>query len=479
MSQLWGFLSRTQGRHGPNLVDWLAYAYLALGVLVILFPLLWLGLNSFKSQALLEQNDLSLVPRDYERLGRASVTSPTGKEFVLIEGLPAWVLEWARLSATEQSAQDPAALVARYDGAAALALASYLGLLDQRARAVVADLNLPACLLSFAAATAHARSNCDVAAALGQVRVPEDRAALGAFLGLPDYRIGKLSSQIRVTAPDPQTGAERVWAVTSLTSNRGTVAARALDAPSAPPVQLPVESLRASAFLDLQWRNYADPLRGTMASVNLNFLQCFTNSVLVTVLATALTLLINAMAAFALSKYRFRGQILTLALVLGTLMVPPTVMLIGVFKMINAAGLGGSIWGVIIPGAATPTGVFLLRQYMLTIPDELLEAARMDAASEWKVFWRLVVPLAMPAIAALAILSVIWRWNDLILPLVAIPTQTDAHTLQLCLLNLDGENINQPHYKLAMTMLTLIPTTLVFVFLQRFITTGVAATGVK
>ena len=103
----------------------------------------------------------------------------------------------------------------------------------------------------------------------------------------------------------------------------------------------------------------------------------------------------------------------------------------------------------------------------------------MDAASEWKVFWRLVVPLAMPAIAALGILSVIWRWNDLILPLVAIPTQTQAHTLQLCLLNLDGENINQPHYKLAMTMLTLIPTTLVFVFLQRFITTGIASTGVK
>ena len=99
---------------------------------------------------------------------------------------------------------------------------------------------------------------------------------------------------------------------------------------------------------------------------------------------------------------------------------------------------------MIIPGAATPTGVFLLRQYMLTIPEELLEAARMDAASEWKVFWRLVLPLAMPAIAALGILSVIWRWNDLILPLIAIPFQTEAHTLQLCLLSLDGKMLASP-----------------------------------
>ena len=302
---------------------------------------------------------------------------------------------------------------------------------------------------------------------------------MGGFLGLDAFKIGKLSGQIRVSAPDPQTGKERVWAVTSLTSNRQSVAARALDNPNAPPTQLPITSVRAQAMLDLQWQNYVDPLIGRVSGVKINFAQCFTNSFLVTAFATLITLLINSMAAFALSKYRFRGQILSLALVLGTLMVPPTVMLIGVFKMINAAGLGGSIWGVIIPGAATPTGVFLLRQYMLTIPEELLEAARMDAASEWKVFWRLVVPLALPAIAALGILSVIWRWNDLILPLVAIPTQTDAHTLQLCLLNLDRENINKPHYKLAMTMLTLIPTTLVFVFLQRFITTGIASTGVK
>ncbi|MGB0718309.1 MAG: carbohydrate ABC transporter permease [Alphaproteobacteria bacterium] len=479
MTRIWTFLSRTQGRNGPNWVDWLAYGYLALGLLVILFPVLWLGLNSFKSQALLEQNDLSLIPKDYVRLGRASVTTPEGKEFVLIEGLPNWVLDWGGLTDSEKIEQDVLGLVEQYQGVEAIALSSYLGLSEARARMVIQELNLDDCLLSYASSTPEARVACDADTALYQISDLEDRAAVGGFLGLPEYKVGKISGQIRVSAPDPVSGEERIWAITSLTSNRETIAARALDNPSERPVQLPISSIVSSASLDLRWENYIDPLKGNISGVNINFMQCFTNSLLVTVLATALTLLINSMAAFALSKYRFRGQLLSLALVLGTLMVPPTVMLIGVFKMINAAGLGGSIWGVIIPGAATPTGVFLLRQYMLTIPEELLEAARMDAASEWKVFWRIIIPLAMPAIAALGILSVIWRWNDLILPLVAIPTQTDAHTLQLCLLNLDGENINQPHYKLAMTMLTLIPTTLVFVFLQRFITTGIASTGVK
>ena len=99
-------------------------------------------------------------------------------------------------------------------------------------------------------------------------------------------------------------------------------------------------------------------------NINVNFASCYTNSVLVTVIATIITLLINSMAAFALAKYKFRGQRLMFVMILATLMVPPAVTLVGVFKMITMTGLSGSIWGVIIPGAATPAGVFLLRQYM-------------------------------------------------------------------------------------------------------------------
>ena len=164
---------------------------------------------------------------------------------------------------------------------------------------------------------------------------------------------------------------------------------------------------------------------------------------------------------------------------LATLLIPPSIALVGLFKAINATGLSGSIWGVIIPGAATPAGVFLLRQYMLTIPEELIEAARMDGASEWKIYWKIVLPLALPAIAALGILSIVWRWNDLITPMVAIATVKEAYTIQLCLLEFQGEHVNQEHFRLAMTVVSLIPTTLVFVFLQRYITTGIANTGMK
>ena len=164
--------------------------------------------------------------------------------------------------------------------------------------------------------------------------------------------------------------------------------------------------------------------------------RCLNNSVFVTIVATLITLLINSMAAFALSKYRFNGQVVFFVIILATLMVPASVLIVGIFKMVTMTGLSGSLWGVIIPGAATPTGVFMLRQYMLTIPDELLEAARMDAASESTIYWRIIFPLALPAIAVLGILSIIWRWNDLILPMIAVSTTKAAYTIQLCLLDL-------------------------------------------
>ncbi|MBO6868922.1 MAG: carbohydrate ABC transporter permease, partial [Thalassococcus sp.] len=269
------------------------------------------------------------------------------------------------------------------------------------------------------------------------------------------------------------------FAVSNIRPNRDITPARYVDNRSTDVVKLPTDTITAERRFAPSWSNYTEPLSGQAFGVNVNFATCFTNSVLVTVIATILTLLINSMAAFALAKYKFRGQVLFFIVILATLMVPPTITLVGVFKAIHATGLSGSIWGVIIPGAATPTGVFLLRQYMLSIPDELIEAARMDAASEWKVYWRIMLPLTLPALAALGILSVIWRWNDLILPLVAIATTKEAYTIQLCLLEFRGEHISQEHYRLAMTMVSLIPSTLVFVFLQKYITAGIANTGLK
>jgi alpha-1,4-digalacturonate transport system permease protein len=202
------------------------------------------------------------------------------------------------------------------------------------------------------------------------------------------------------------------------------------------------------------------------------------NSVFITVVATLLTLLINSMAAFALSKYQFRGQKAVFMLIIATLMIPPTIILVPVFLVINGVGLLNSLWGVILPAIATPTGVFLLRQYMLTIPDELLEAARMDHASEWRIYWRIILPLAAPALAVLAIFSIMWRWNDFLLPLIVL-SKSENFTLQLALNSFQGELNTQWHYLLAMTVITLVPVTLVFAFLQKYIATGIASAGVK
>ena len=209
-----------------------------------------------------------------------------------------------------------------------------------------------------------------------------------------------------------------------------------------------------------------------------NFGRYLWNSVFITVVATILTLLFNSMAAFALSKYKFKGRGGVFLLIIATLMVPPAIVLVPNFLVVSELGLLNSLWGVIWPAVATPTGVFLLRQYMLTIPDELLDAARMDHASEWRIYWRIVLPLAAPALAVLAIFSIMWRWNDFLWPLIVL-SKNEYFTLQLALNAFQGDLVTQWHYLLAMTVITLLPITLVFAFLQKYITQGIASAGVK
>ncbi|MBB2973285.1 carbohydrate ABC transporter permease [Mesorhizobium sp. RMAD-H1] len=218
--------------------------------------------------------------------------------------------------------------------------------------------------------------------------------------------------------------------------------------------------------------NYTEPF------LQFDFLRYLWNSVFVTVTATIITLVINSMAAFALSKYKFRGQNLILIIIVGTLMVPLGVIMVPLYSVVSALGLFNNLWGVILPTVATPTGVFLLRQYMLTIPDELIDAARMDKASEWQIYWRIVLPLAAPALAVLAIFSVVWRWNDFLWPLIVL-SRSSLYTLQVGLNVYAGQLNVQWQYILAMTVVTMIPVILVFVFLQKFIARGIATSGLK
>lgn len=227
--------------------------------------------------------------------------------------------------------------------------------------------------------------------------------------------------------------------------------------------------LREIAFA---FSNYTEPLR------QFDFLRYLRNSLFVTVVATLITLLINSMAAYALSIYQFPGRNVAMVGIISTLMIPITIILVPVYLVITWFGLVNNLWAVILPGAATPTGVFLLRQYMLTLPRDLIEAARMDKASEWQIYARIVLPLSLPALAVLAIFSVMWRWNEFLWPL-AVLSKSESYTLQIGLNAFQGELQTQWNYLLAMTVVTMLPITLVFVFLQRFIVAGIANTGVK
>lgn len=202
------------------------------------------------------------------------------------------------------------------------------------------------------------------------------------------------------------------------------------------------------------------------------------NSVTVTVAATLLTLAINSLAAFALAKYNFRGRDALFLLTLATIMIPLQVILLPVYQMVSALGLVNSLWGMIIPPAATPTGVFLLRQYMLTIPDENIEAARIDGAGEFAIFWRIVLPLCRPALAVVTIFSVIWRWNDFLWPLIVAQSEK-LYTIPVALARFNSELVVPFNLVLAMSVLSMAPVVIMFLLLQRQIVTGIAQTGLK
>lgn len=231
---------------------------------------------------------------------------------------------------------------------------------------------------------------------------------------------------------------------------------------------------RSGTVLPQSWAldNYTDALS------RFNFVSYITNSLLVTVGATALTLAINSLAAYPLAKYNFRGKNFLFVLTLATIMIPLQVILIPVYQVVADLGLVNSLWGMIIPAAATPTGVFLLRQYMLTIPDELIEAARVDGSGEFRTFLTIVLPLCKPALAVVAIFSVMWRWNDFLWPLVVAQSER-VYTLPVALARFNAEETVPFNLILAMSVVSILPVIIAFLFFQRQIATGIANTGIK
>ncbi|MFE0588273.1 carbohydrate ABC transporter permease [Micromonospora echinospora] len=211
----------------------------------------------------------------------------------------------------------------------------------------------------------------------------------------------------------------------------------------------------------------------------LDFPQYFTNSAVVATLVTVGNVLICAATGYALAKLPFRGRRGLFAAVVGTIMVPPVVWFIPVFVLVSNLGLVNTYAGLVLPNIAQAINVFLMRQFMLSVPDELLESARIDGAGEWRIFWRIVLPLSRPAMATVGILTFLGSWNNFLWPL-AVATTEDRYTLPVALaLYSVGQNEARYGLLLAGSVVVVLPILLVFLVLQRHFVRGIATTGLK
>jgi multiple sugar transport system permease protein len=211
----------------------------------------------------------------------------------------------------------------------------------------------------------------------------------------------------------------------------------------------------------------------------LDFTTFFVNSVLVAVFVTLGNIVFSSMVGYALAKLEFRGKRVLFVLVLATLMVPGVVTFVPLFVLTANLGLVNSYPGLILPFLITPVGVFLMRQFIMGLPDELLEAARIDGAGEWRIFLRVIMPLCGPAVATLTILTFLGSWNNFLWPLVVATTE-DMYTLPVALaLYSVGQNASQYGLMMAGAVVVVVPVLVVFVLLQRYFVQGIALTGIK
>lgn len=207
-------------------------------------------------------------------------------------------------------------------------------------------------------------------------------------------------------------------------------------------------------------------------------LRWFTNSLLAAAAHALLVVTVSALAAYPLARMRFRGRGAILAIIVVTLLVPPTILIIPSFLVVSELGWLNSLLAVVVPTAAGAFGVFFMRQFFVSLPEELEDAAAIDGANRWQVFWRIILPLARPALATLAMLAFLTNWNDFLWP-VYVLFSPELQTLPAGLATLQSSNAVRYDLLMAGATLASIPVLILFVFLQRFIIEGVARSGVK
>jgi multiple sugar transport system permease protein len=210
----------------------------------------------------------------------------------------------------------------------------------------------------------------------------------------------------------------------------------------------------------------------------ISFARLFANSVIFAGAVTLASLTFDSLTAYALARLRFPGREIVFWLILATLMVPFQVLLVPVFLQVYHFGWLNTYQGLIIPRATNGFGIFMLRQFFMSIPPSLDEAARIDGAGEFYIFRRITLPLSLPALATLGIFHFTFNWNDFLWPLV-ITSSDNMRTLPAGLAVFSGQHETQYNLMMAGAVLTLLPLLVAFIFLQRYFVRGIALSGIK
>lgn len=207
-------------------------------------------------------------------------------------------------------------------------------------------------------------------------------------------------------------------------------------------------------------------------------LRYFFNSLVVATGVTVSSLLFNLMAGYAFAKLKFAGRERLFQTLLAALVIPGQVAMMPLFLMLKTMGLVNTWAGVILPGMAGVFGIYLVRQYARSLPDALLEAARMDGAGEWRIFWLIVLPMLKPVIVTLAMFGFLGSWNDFMWPLIVL-TDADLHTLPVAVASLSREHVADGELMMAGAVVTVLPVLLLFLALQKHYLQGLLMGSVK
>jgi multiple sugar transport system permease protein len=202
------------------------------------------------------------------------------------------------------------------------------------------------------------------------------------------------------------------------------------------------------------------------------------NSVAIALVTSVITVLVNLMAGYAFAQLRFRGSTVLFLLALSTLMLPIQVIMVALFRLVTDLGIYGSYWAVILPTAASAFGIFLARQFILAIPRDLIEAARIDGAGHWRIFARIVLPLSKPLVAVLFFMSLLSTWNDFAWPLIALKDNA-LFTLPIGLLYLQGQFGPDYGATMAFALISVAPMVVLFLVFQRYFVQGFARSGIR